>query len=80
MDRCEGMRITVRLYATLREGHAPEQSLELPPGATVALVMKELAVPETVVTLIFVNSRHSSLDTVLCDGDNVALFPPIGGG
>jgi sulfur-carrier protein len=80
MDRSEDMRITVRLYATLREGHAPEESLELPPGATVALVMKELAVPETVVTLIFVNGRHASLDTVLSDGDNVALFPPIGGG
>jgi molybdopterin synthase sulfur carrier subunit len=74
------MRITVRLYATLREGHSPEESLQLPPGATVALVMRELAVPETVVTLIFVNGRHAALDTALSDGDNVALFPPIGGG
>jgi sulfur-carrier protein len=74
------MRITVRLYATLRGGHSPEESLQLPADATVALVMRELAVPETVVTLIFVNGRHASLDTALSDGDNVALFPPIGGG
>jgi sulfur-carrier protein len=74
------MRITMRLYATLREGHAPEESLELPPGTSVSAVIKELRIPESVVTLIFVNGRHASPDTTLDEGDTVALFPPIGGG
>jgi sulfur-carrier protein len=74
------MRITVRLYATLREGRAPEESLELPPGTSVSAVIKELKLPESVVTLIFVNGRHASPDTTLDEGDEVALFPPIGGG
>jgi sulfur-carrier protein len=74
------MRITVRLYATLHEGRAPEESLELPPGTSVSAVIKELRIPESVVTLIFVNGRHASPDTTLDEEDEVALFPPIGGG
>jgi molybdopterin synthase sulfur carrier subunit len=80
MGRGASLRITVRLYATLREGHAPEESVELPPGMAVSGMMKELKVPESVVTLIFINGRHASPDTLLNEGDIVALFPPIGGG
>jgi molybdopterin converting factor small subunit len=74
------MRITVRLFATLREGHAPEESLELSPGATISAMIKELKLPESIVTLVFVNGRHASSETTLNEGDTVALFPPIGGG
>lgn len=80
MDRGKGMRITIRLFANLREGHAPEESLELSPGTTVSAMIKELKVPESVVMLIFVNGRHASPETTLNEGDTVALFPPIGGG
>jgi molybdopterin synthase sulfur carrier subunit len=74
------MRVTVRLYADLREGHAAEESMELQPSTAVSGMMKELKVPESVVTLIFINGRHASPDTLLNEGDIVALFPPIGGG
>ncbi len=74
------MRVTVRLYANLREGHKPEEEVETPPGATVAALMGMLGVPESAVTLVFVNGVHASPDSVLRQGDRVALFPPVGGG
>lgn len=74
------MRITVRLYANLREGHRAEEELEIPPDSTIASVIETLRIPESSVTLAFVNGRHAVPGTVLHDGDNLGLFPPIGGG
>ena len=74
------MRVTVRLYASLREGHKGEEELEIPPGSTIASVIEILGVPDTAVTLSFINGRHASHETVLRQGDVVGLFPPIGGG
>ncbi len=74
------MRVTVRLYANLREGHEPEEEVEMPPGATVAALISMLRVPESAVTLLFVNGLHAAPDTALREGDSIALFPPVGGG
>jgi sulfur-carrier protein len=74
------VRITVRLYASLREGHQAEEEMEAPQGSTIASVIEMLGIPETAATLTFVNGRHASTDTVLREGDNLGLFPPIGGG
>jgi molybdopterin converting factor small subunit len=74
------MHIKVRLYANLRGNHAPEEEVEIPEGATVAFLMEILGVPESTVTLIFINGHHASSETELHEGDGVALFPPIGGG
>jgi sulfur-carrier protein len=32
------------------------------------------------IKLVFVNSKNSALETVLADGDQVGLFPAVGGG
>jgi sulfur-carrier protein len=74
------MRVTVRLYANLREGHAAEEFMELQPGTSVSGIINTLKIPESTVTLIFINGCHAAPDTLLNDGDIVALFPPIGGG
>jgi len=74
------MRITIRLFASLRQGHSGEESLDVEPGATVHQVIERLEVPEDRVTLIFVNGRHAEPDLELAEGDAVALFPPVGGG
>ncbi len=74
------MRVTVRLYATLREGRKPEEEIEAPSRTTVGELMGILKIPESAVTLVFVNGVHAAQDTTLREGDSIALFPPIGGG
>jgi len=74
------MNVTVKLFATLRNGRFDIKTREFNPDSTVRDVIREIDVPEEEVALIFLNSRHANLDTVLADGDIVALFPPIGGG
>ncbi len=74
------MQITVKLFATLRAGRFDERNLAFPAGTTVGGVIRELALPEKEVTLIFINGRHADLTTVLSAGDTLSLFPPVGGG
>jgi molybdopterin synthase sulfur carrier subunit len=74
------MHITVKLFATLRQGKFDIDTLDLPPGITVGNIVKRLDIPEKEVTLIFVNGVHAEFETKLHDGDGLALFPPVGGG
>jgi len=74
------MRVTVKLFATLRENRFDEKEIEFHDGTTAREIISAIGVPPTEVTLIFINGRHSSPETVLADGDTLALFPPIGGG
>jgi len=74
------MQINLKLFATLRKGRFEEKNLELPPGATVGWVIRELDFPEKEVTLIFINGRHADVTTILSSGDTLSLFPPVGGG
>ncbi len=80
MDTGADVRVTIRLFATLREGRFDEETRDVIPGTTAAQLMRELAIPEDAVTLVFVNGRHRSADLPLNEGDEVGLFPPIGGG
>ena len=74
------MHITVKLFATLRQGKFDIDTLDLPPGTTVGDIVKRLYITEKEVTLIFVNGVHAEFETELHDGDVLALFPPVGGG
>jgi len=73
------MRVTVKLFATFREGRFVEEVREYAPAATVADVVSDLALEEKV-AIIFLNNRHAGRDEPLSDGDTLALFPPVGGG
>ena len=74
------MEVTVKLFATLRQGRFDIRSSEFPTGAKVGDVVKMLGLPEKEVTLIFVNGVHGTFATELHAGDTLALFPPVGGG
>jgi sulfur-carrier protein len=74
------MHVRVRLYASLRGNHAAEEDIDAPQGAQAGSLLKTLDIPESSVTLIFINGRHALPDAVLAEGDEVAFFPPIGGG
>jgi sulfur-carrier protein len=74
------MKVTVKLFATLRDGLFDEEVREYGPGTTVASIINELKLPLDRVKVVFVNNRHAAKDRELKDGDILALFPPTGGG
>lgn len=81
--------VRVRLFATLRE-HAGTSSLELdlPAGATVADALQALSADgplagDVVARLrarAAVNRDYAAPETVLREGDELALIPPVSGG
>jgi molybdopterin synthase sulfur carrier subunit len=77
--------VHVRLFATLRRLHPdlpPGQSfpVALPEGATMADLIRALELPEEEVKLVFVNGRSRAQAHILSDGDEIGIFPPVGGG
>jgi molybdopterin converting factor subunit 1 len=81
------MRITVRLFASLREhAGASELTLEVPAEATVAAATSHLAgqipalAPALAQIACAVNRAYVQPSARLKDGDELALLPPVSGG
>lgn len=74
------MKITVKLFASLREGRFGIDTLEYPDRTTVGTVLEKLGISRDQASIIFVNSKHADPEHELSADDIVALFPPIGGG
>jgi len=81
------VRVTVTFFAAMRDAAGtPEECVELPEGATVDGLLRELHRAHPALralagdTLISVNRGLGAGTTVLRDGDSVALFPPLAGG
>jgi molybdopterin converting factor small subunit len=77
--------IQVKLFATLRQhyphlGIGEPMAVELPEGATVSQLLTHLEIPEDQVKIVFVNNVIRDRDHPLADGDEVGVFPPVGGG
>ena len=89
-----GCKVNVKLYATLArrvagavlalypQGIRAGQPLEveLPAGSTVNDLLATLGLSADQIMALFVNGRSQALDHGLEPGDQVAIFPPIGGG
>jgi molybdopterin synthase catalytic subunit len=76
------VQVSIRLFAGLRErAGTGARELELPEGATVADVWRTLELGDEPAGLLYaVNKRYAGADTVLSDGDEVAVIPPVSGG
>lgn len=79
------MRISLKLFATLVRHAAGQRAgaafpLDLEKGASLGDVVTLLNLPAEEVKICFVNGRTQNLDFELHDGDEVGIFPPIGGG
>jgi molybdopterin synthase sulfur carrier subunit len=77
--------VHVKLFATLRryrEGLKIGEAfpVELPDGATTGHLIGQLGLPEEEVKMVFVNGRVYDRDRVLSNGDELGIFPPVGGG
>jgi molybdopterin synthase catalytic subunit/molybdopterin converting factor small subunit len=76
------MKVAVRLFAGLRElAGTRSVELDLPEGALAADVWPALSLgDEPPGLLVAVNKRYAAGTTVLGEGDEVALIPPVSGG
>jgi molybdopterin converting factor small subunit len=77
--------VRVKLFATLRRqfpdlGIDEALEVELPDDATVAQLVEKLQLPKEQVRIMFVNNTFQKGDYSLSNGDEVGIFPPIGGG
>jgi molybdopterin converting factor small subunit len=77
--------VYAKLFATLRT-YRPGLKLgevfpvDLPEGATVGQLLRQLGVPEEEVKMVFVNGIVRDREQVLAAGDELGIFPPVGGG
>jgi len=81
------MRVTVRLFARLRDiAGAAELTREIPPGATIRNVWRDLAGeypdfgPYERSISSALNADYAPMDQVLREGDEIAFLPPVSGG
>jgi sulfur-carrier protein len=74
------MKISVKLFATLRRGRFDQKTMECEDGVIIHDLVKMLQIPDKEAAIIFVNSRHAEFSAVLKEGDTLAIFPPVGGG
>jgi molybdopterin converting factor small subunit len=74
------MRVRVKCFATLADHSPPDGFLDLHEGAAVEVMLPLLGLEASDIKLVFINSRNSSLEAALADGDQVGIFPAVGGG
>jgi molybdopterin converting factor small subunit len=74
------MKITVKLFASFRDGRFKEEVRDYPAGTPCRRIVLELGLREEELGVVMVNGRHAPLGQELQDGDNLALFPLVGGG
>jgi len=79
------MIVHARLFATLRRHHphlgiGESMPVDLPVGATVGQLIEQLGLPAKEVKVVFVNGIIRGQEYVLSDGDQMGVFPPVGGG
>lgn len=79
--------VTVKLFAAYQEAYGVSAlTREFPPGTTVAAVLESVIAehPELqqllAVTRFGVNLQFVEPDTILQEGDEVVLIPPVSGG
>ncbi len=79
--------VTIKLFAAYQEAYGvPELVLEFPPESPVSAVRDRLIAehPELSqwqdVTRFGINLQFVEPDTILQDGDEVVLIPPVSGG
>ncbi len=79
------MKVQLKVFATLRKyledtplGQGVE--VELPAGSTIADLAERFRIPKDELKICFINGIICELDHPLIEGDEVGMFPPIGGG
>lgn len=72
--------VTVKLFATLREGRKKIDVMDLAEGSTPEDILKMLKINISEAAIILINGVSTDLKVVLKDKDVLSIFPPVGGG
>jgi molybdopterin converting factor small subunit len=74
------VNITVKLFATFRNGRFKIDHQEWPEGTDCRRIVASLGLTEEEIGIVLINGRHVSLEQLLAQGDSLSLFPLVGGG
>lgn len=74
------MNVTVKLFAGFREGRFIKEDQTLPEATKVVDIVDGLGIDREEIGVLMCNFRQTTFDTILEDGDILAIFPVIGGG
>ena len=74
------MEVTVKLFATLRNGRGKVIQYKKDHSISVEEIISELKIDKKDVAILLVNGRDGSMMQKLVDGDVISIFPPVGGG
>jgi molybdopterin synthase sulfur carrier subunit len=79
------MQVRVKLYASLSRSYGKAAAgtpfeISLPESATIVDLVNRLKLPKEEVKLFFVRGRARPIDWRLEPGDEIGIFPLIGGG
>ena len=75
------IQVQVKLNASLRKYDKTHSDhglvpLELGEGITIHEVLRKLGIPAEKVKMLLLNGKGATFDSILSDGDRLALFPP----
>jgi sulfur-carrier protein len=79
------MKVEIALFASLSQYHPDGQggrdprTYTLDETTSVADIIEKFGLPDQP-RVVFLNGRHAPEDTVLAEGDRLAIFPPVAGG
>lgn len=75
-------QVKVNLFATLRQyvDGKPGVELEITSGETIGQALGRLGVPPEKVRVVFVDNQAAGMDRTLVGGEELGVFPAIGGG
>ena len=81
------MQCTVLLFAQLAESIGSDRlTIKLKDGATIEDALQELGSQHEIIAsmrntlAVAIDDRYCARNMTLCDGDTVALIPPVSGG
>lgn len=75
------MHIFVKLFAQYREGRFKAEQRDYPHGTTAQVIIDTLHLEQvSPLGVLMVNGKHVDVSYILQEGDEIALFPKVGGG
>jgi molybdopterin converting factor small subunit len=81
MNETREINATVKFFATLRRAAPAKKNITLLVGSTINTILDMFDIPKETKLIILINGvPHQTRETIVKNGDIVAIFPPLAGG
>lgn len=74
------LKVTVKLFATFREGRDKIILMDVNENATPMDILDVLKISSSEVAILLINGRDGEFTRNLTKDDVISIFPPVGGG